>query len=282
MTAEPSIFEGTTLSAPLLAPAVSPQAFLLDSKPEAEPVVTPPTSAMDTGKTPVASPMLSSGPTATPPPNFFPSLRELAARSILYRGESIPIDLIPEPVVDYLQPGARPCGHCRKPYVKEWVSSVRVKSYLGHPAVARRVRFCSVPCWKAANEQLDAEETGATAPGAASPGTPTGQLPSVVSKSISQEDDINMSGLDSALPSPTTSVESFTWPQQEPLAQGMRVCKGGQTYWPVIVRQRRERTPSPSVSSSATSERQSIDTPGLIIKTGVCAEGCLGGGVCEW
>ncbi|KAK3812294.1 MAG: hypothetical protein J3Q66DRAFT_286259 [Benniella sp.] len=237
--------------------------------------------AGDYGKTPVASLMLSSGPKTTPPPNFFPSLRELAARSILYRGESIPIDLIPEPVVDYLQPGARPCGHCRKPYVKEWVSSVRVKSYLGHPAVARRVRFCSVPCWKAANEQLDAEETGATVPGAASPGMTTGQLPSIVSKSISQEDDINMSGLDSALPSPTTSVESFTWPQQEPLAQGMRVCKGGQTYWPVIVRQRRERTPSPSVLSSATSE-QSIDTPGSIVKTGVCAEGCLGGGVCEW
>ncbi|ORY96033.1 hypothetical protein BCR41DRAFT_288571, partial [Lobosporangium transversale] len=94
----------------------------------------------------VTPPLPGRRPTVTSS-NFFPTLKELAARAVLYCGEPLPLEYIPETVVEYLQPGARPCAFCRRPYVKEWISSVRVKSYLGHPAVARRVRFCSTTCW---------------------------------------------------------------------------------------------------------------------------------------
>lgn len=298
MTAEPSIFESTSLSAPLLAAPTSP-ALTSTLTPMATPealspsivqgaghvgVVVTPSQDIGTEKISMASPLTNGCPMAVPTPNFFPSLRELVARMVLYTGKPVPTEVIPETVLDYLQPGARPCGTCRKPYVKEWVSSVRVKSYLGHPAVARRVRFCSVPCWKAANEQLDAEESGMATPVTASPGSTTGQLPPIVHKSISQEDDSNMSGLESGPPSPTRLMESLTLSQQAPLSQGMKVCKGGQTYWPVVVHQIRERTsasrtPLPAASASALQLADSADS---IAKEGVCAKGCRGGGVCEW
>ncbi|KAG0244010.1 Podocan-like protein 1 [Mortierella sp. GBA43] len=293
--AEPSIFEGTSLSTPpvpttpaptsTFTPTITPNMFSSEFVQETggDSVIATPVLDAEVDKTPVASSLVDGGSTTIPTPNFFPSLRELVARTVLHTGLSVPVEAIPESVMDYLQPGARPCGHCRKPYIKEWVSSVRVKSYLGHPAVARRVRFCSVPCWKAANEQLDAEETGSTMQTTASPGGSTGHLPPMVNKSSDLEDDISMSALSSALPSPTGSMDQLDLLQQEPQhIQRMRVCKGGQTYWPVIIRQPRKRIPTSGVAEDAAAASQPDDTRSSIAKTNVCAKGCLGGGVCEW
>ncbi|GAB5591002.1 hypothetical protein Unana1_05902 [Umbelopsis nana] len=81
-------------------------------------------------------------------PRLVNSLRELASRSVLQHKIPFHMENIPEPILSYVQPGAaRPCAHCGKPYVKEWLSSVQVKSFRGHPAVVRRVRFCSERCW---------------------------------------------------------------------------------------------------------------------------------------
>ncbi|KAI8581253.1 hypothetical protein K450DRAFT_233866 [Umbelopsis ramanniana AG] len=81
-------------------------------------------------------------------PRLVNSLRELASRSVFMHKIPFRLDDIPEPILSYVQPGAaRPCAHCGKPYVKEWLSSVQVKSFRGHPAVVRRVRFCSERCW---------------------------------------------------------------------------------------------------------------------------------------
>ncbi|CAM0139695.1 unnamed protein product [Umbelopsis sp. WA50703] len=83
-------------------------------------------------------------------PRLVNSLRELASRSIFAHNIPIRMEDIPEPVHSYVEPGAaRPCAHCGKPYIKEWMSSVQVKSFRGHPAVVRRVRFCSERCWNA-------------------------------------------------------------------------------------------------------------------------------------
>lgn len=210
---------------------------------------------------------------STSVPNFFPSLRELAARSVLYHGEPLPLEYIPEQIVDYLQPGARPCVFCRMPYVKEWVSSVRVKSYLGHPAVARRIRFCSSNCFKQASEQLEEEESGAAA----------GPAPVVTSGW-----DLvgGVRGLDIKRPTTSkvgssTSMDSLSGenssldldmmsPPSADTNQGMRVCKGGQNYWPVIGREKRASRRNEPVSKSS------------VARTSVCSGGCLGGGVCEW
>jgi Leucine-rich repeat (LRR) protein len=81
-------------------------------------------------------------------PRLVNSLRELASRSVFMHKIPFRLENIPEPILSYVQPGAaRPCAHCGKPYVKEWLSSVQVKSFRGHPAVVRRVRFCSERCW---------------------------------------------------------------------------------------------------------------------------------------
>lgn len=81
-------------------------------------------------------------------PRLVNSLRELASRSVFLHRIPFRPENIPEAILSYVQPGAaRPCAHCGKPYVKEWLSSVQVKSFRGHPAVVRRVRFCSERCW---------------------------------------------------------------------------------------------------------------------------------------
>ncbi|KAF9950528.1 hypothetical protein BGZ72_007846 [Mortierella alpina] len=322
---EPSIFEGTSLSAPSTPVIATPSPEELSpQEAQSYSVVTshyhnnhiPESSSIVPSTTPRSGLVL---PTTTSSPIFFPSLLELAARAVLHRGQPLPLEYMPEQVVDYLQPGARPCGLCRRPYVKEWVSSVRVKSYLGHPAVARRVRFCSAACWKTAGEQLEAEEEAATARGAGvmtSPSTPsltpgarTGHLPPVLMMSESSRAARRRSmsmGQDEDPESPLSSLLS------SPVSQGMRVCKGGQTYWPVIARQRRDASssssmggrarPSSSVSSASISSSSSsylapasliahtVDESGSITETtstskretNVCSGGCLGGGVCEW
>ncbi|KAF8936069.1 hypothetical protein BGZ58_004630 [Dissophora ornata] len=295
---EPSIFEGASLSPPSLvvSPTPMPTPQRLPSGPTNEQgqcgQIAFPSPSFESSKSLMVSPVVGLLPTTTPTPGFFPSLKELAARAVLHQGEPLPLEYIPEVVVEYLEPGARPCGFCRGPYVKEWVSSVRVKSYLGHPAVARRVRFCSAACWRTASEQLDAEEAGNIVPSAAAPGSTTGHLPPVVttdgdSRGSSREEDLDVTMVDSTLSSPTThsAPSSPLTTPMSPWTQGMRVCKGGQTYWPVIGRQRRGRTLSSGLSSPLSvspSTKLSVDESASIAKTNVCSGGCLVRGVCEW
>ncbi|KAL1925078.1 uncharacterized protein VTP21DRAFT_4732 [Calcarisporiella thermophila] len=78
---------------------------------------------------------------------WLPSLKELAARTILLNELPIPRGLLPTSLLAYLQPGARPCCFCQNPYVKEWVSAVTVEDFRGHPSVVHKVRFCSARCW---------------------------------------------------------------------------------------------------------------------------------------
>ncbi|KAF9970684.1 Leucine-rich repeat serine/threonine-protein kinase 1 [Actinomortierella ambigua] len=251
----------------------------------------------------------SSPTTTTTTPAFFPSLKELSARTLLYHGQPLPLEYIPETVIEFLQPGARACGWCRQPYVKEWVSSICVKSYLGHPHVARRVRFCSLGCWHLAIEQSDVAES----PSPAKAGTGLGLVTSPPSYMGSST---NL-GLGIATNSPLTSLTgdnsslalsapdipsvSSTPSSPPPLvltrkdptkrdlsanshcadagltatgSQSMRVCKGGQTYWPVIAR-------NPSFSLHDIEDAQTTK-PGHSSNHGVCSGGCQGGGACEW
>lgn len=215
----------------------------------------------------------TTGASATSIPNFFPSLRELAARTLLYHGESLPLDYIPEQIVDYLQPGARPCAFCRMPYVKEWVSSVRVKSYLGHPAVARRVRYCSSDCFKRASEQLEAEESGAAA-GPAPVVTMGWDLVGGVRGIDIKQPTTSKVGSSNSIDTLNGENSSLDLGMMSPPSadtnQGMRVCKGGQNYWPVIGREKRASRRNDPASKSS------------VARTSVCSGGCLGGGVCEW
>ncbi|KAF9438205.1 hypothetical protein BGZ76_009223 [Entomortierella beljakovae] len=249
--AEPSIFDGTALSVPPSPTLVAmPSPLSSGSTPQ---LLSPtPTRGMSAIPSPSDQPYVS-----TPSQNFFPTLRELTARTVLHIGQPIPLEYIPEAVIDYLQPGARPCALCRKPYVKEWVSSVRVKSYLGHPAVARRVRFCSTACWKAANEQLEAEESGRTPPSV------KGYLPPVTTS-------VNSIGKDMGC----LSVEH--------VLEGTMTCKGGQTYWPVIIRPKRQKDPSSRTPQPASLSDSPTSSPKSITRTNVCSGGCPGEGVCEW
>ncbi|KAF9351584.1 Leucine-rich repeat serine/threonine-protein kinase 2 [Mortierella sp. AD094] len=193
---EPSIFESASISSPTtLTPTMPTSPTFLPTPQIPSPAIEPDSTANSIDQSPITIQSQS----------FFPSLKELAARAVLHTGEPLPIELVPEAVIDYLEPGARPCALCRRPYVKEWVSSVRVKSYQGHPAVARRVRFCSVACWKTAGEQLEAEESRGVGPSIGIPGATTGHLPPVTMRTDCNgatsgiEGDISLLTLDSAL-----------------------------------------------------------------------------------
>ncbi|KAF9114722.1 hypothetical protein BGX27_010032 [Mortierella sp. AM989] len=271
--AEPSIFDSPSLSpSSMLTPTLP-----ISPTPVPSPQILSPEAVqspmypqdIEPGSTAINSPSCDQLPISTLSQSFFPSLKELSARIVLHIGKPLPIEYIPEAVIDYLEPGARPCALCRRPYVKEWVSSVRVRSYQGHPAVARRVRFCSVACWKTASEQFDAEESKGVVPSTAVPGATTGHLPPVVvsadynGTSSSIERNISLLKLDSTL-------------------EGTRVCKGGQTYWPVIGRPQHGKQSSSGSSSPVITSKSSVSATGSIAKTNVCSGGCLGGGVCEW
>ncbi|ORX58932.1 L domain-like protein [Hesseltinella vesiculosa] len=77
------------------------------------------------------------------------SLRELATRVILQHDLQVPLHMIPPHLAKDLEAPRRHCTKCHLPFVNEWLTSVQVKSYRGHPAVVRRVRFCSTKCWQA-------------------------------------------------------------------------------------------------------------------------------------
>ncbi|KAG0330058.1 hypothetical protein BGZ99_008781 [Dissophora globulifera] len=277
ITAEPSIFDSTLLTVPV---PLSPASSTLSS-PLSTPQLLSPATGAEPSNPPLISPLVGERPTTTSTPHFLPSLKELAARSTLQTGKPLPLEFIPEGVVEYMQPGARPCGYCRGPYVKEWVSSVRVKSYQGHPAVARRVRFCSSTCWKRANDQMEAEEASGVVSSMARPGATTGHLPPVVTTAgYSPEESNSIAILDSATPSPMDGVPPPSVLTTMPLSsESMRTCKGGQSYWPVIDRQQRGRsltTGSPLAKAAAT------ESSGSITKASVCSGRCAGAGVCDW
>ncbi|KAK4515123.1 uncharacterized protein ATC70_002733 [Mucor velutinosus] len=78
------------------------------------------------------------------------SLREIATRTILRHDMDVPLDWLPLHLAQDISGGrnkCRSCSYCQGPFVNEWVTSVQVKSFGGHPAVVRRVRFCSTQCW---------------------------------------------------------------------------------------------------------------------------------------
>ncbi|KAI7887833.1 uncharacterized protein EV154DRAFT_539569 [Mucor mucedo] len=78
------------------------------------------------------------------------SLKEIATRVILKNEVYVPMDILPPHLALDIAGGnnkCRSCSYCQGPFVNEWVTSVQVKSFGGHPAVVRRVRFCSTQCW---------------------------------------------------------------------------------------------------------------------------------------
>lgn len=95
-------------------------------------------------------------PMPTPPPSTPkplagpPSLLELCARELIYRERTVDLQQLPRHLREYIAAGARSCAHCGMPYVREWVSDVVVKQFLGTPNVRRRVRYCGWNCWSAA------------------------------------------------------------------------------------------------------------------------------------
>ncbi|KAI9490146.1 hypothetical protein BDB00DRAFT_839212 [Zychaea mexicana] len=80
--------------------------------------------------------------------NLIHSLREIATRAILKHSLKVPLEYLPPHLAEDLESRYRFCVACQEPFVHEWVTSVQVKSYKGHPAVVRRVRFCSTACWR--------------------------------------------------------------------------------------------------------------------------------------
>ncbi|KAI7853829.1 hypothetical protein BDC45DRAFT_510227 [Circinella umbellata] len=82
--------------------------------------------------------------------NLIHSLREIATRTIIKHKKDlqVPLHYLPPHLAEDLESRYRYCVACQEPFIHEWVTSVQVKSYKGHPAVVRRVRFCSTACWR--------------------------------------------------------------------------------------------------------------------------------------
>ncbi|KAI8374641.1 uncharacterized protein BYT42DRAFT_535894 [Radiomyces spectabilis] len=85
-----------------------------------------------------------------PPCHLLHSLRELAFRTLLNTQHDLSpkaTALWPDRVVADIH-HIFSCRQCGQPYVKEWVSSVSLKTYRGHPSVVQKQRFCSLSCWR--------------------------------------------------------------------------------------------------------------------------------------
>ncbi|KAI7863176.1 hypothetical protein BDF14DRAFT_1734539 [Spinellus fusiger] len=91
--------------------------------------------------------MSSSATSSHPHTHLIHSLRELACRTLLRQKTPIHPNLLPAPIAQDLTQKHRQCSACHEAFVNEWITSVKVKSYKGHPAVVHRVRFCSTQCW---------------------------------------------------------------------------------------------------------------------------------------
>lgn len=84
------------------------------------------------------------------------SLREISLRTIvsLSENDASIISLIPDHIAYDLNINKiQNCGFCHKPYIREWLSSVQLKSYRGHPSVVRKIRFCGTKCWQEHNDR---------------------------------------------------------------------------------------------------------------------------------
>lgn len=85
------------------------------------------------------------------------SLREVSLRTIITLSESQDpalLSLVPDHIAfDLKSKEVQKCNYCLKPYVREWLSSVQLKTYRGHPSVVRKVRFCGSKCWRDYREQ---------------------------------------------------------------------------------------------------------------------------------
>ncbi|OZJ06855.1 hypothetical protein BZG36_00146 [Bifiguratus adelaidae] len=129
-----------------------------------------PIGASDDASIPVFKPSSSpSSDVTTSTPQLVPTLVELAERAILRQWCPMPSStsnwasrlsrphlallLPPHLSAHLLRPNVNLCAHCHLPFVNEWVSSLKIQSFKGHPGVVRRVRYCSVACWRVGNEE---------------------------------------------------------------------------------------------------------------------------------
>ncbi|KAI8997004.1 hypothetical protein BDB01DRAFT_713824 [Pilobolus umbonatus] len=99
--------------------------------------------------------IMMDSPQKKPLPNctlLLHSLREIASRTVLsHPSIQFPLEILPPHLMEDLSDvtNYKACSYCRGPFINEWVTSVQVKGFGGHPAVVRRVRFCSTKCWYA-------------------------------------------------------------------------------------------------------------------------------------
>lgn len=92
----------------------------------------------------------------TPQPYLLHSLREITLRSLLSTSPNDILSLLPEHIVSTLQDHKiQKCTLCHQPFIREWISSVQLKHYGGHPSVVRKIRFCGTACWLRYRENVN-------------------------------------------------------------------------------------------------------------------------------
>lgn len=101
-------------------------------------------------------------------PFLLHSLREISLRAaIILSSNNRLLSQIPDHIaVDLRNESVQLCPSCHGPYIREWISSVQLKSYRGHPSVVRKVRFCGTKCWhdyraKLAQKVIDIQNSSA-------------------------------------------------------------------------------------------------------------------------
>ncbi|GAA5796170.1 hypothetical protein HPULCUR_001539 [Helicostylum pulchrum] len=101
-------------------------------------------------------------------PFLLHSLREISLRAVIILSSNNQLlSQIPDHIaVDLRNESVQLCPSCHGPYIREWISSVQLKSYRGHPSVVRKVRFCGTKCWhdyraKLAQKIIDVQNSSA-------------------------------------------------------------------------------------------------------------------------